>query len=145
MRLYGKKGSLRMGEMNNKYGFFDKLNKTHDYLFDVQFCNTDYKKFFKSYSVSKGNAFIYSDPPYIGTTDNYSNSFTDQDSRELFETLISTGCKFAISEFDNPTILDLAKQHDLKVITIGERQNLKNRRTEILIVNYETPQLTLFE
>jgi DNA adenine methylase len=84
---------------------------------------------------------IYCDPPYLETNNNYSESFTKEDSKDLFECLIATGCKFAISEFNNPIILDLAKQHNLEVITIGERQNLKNRRTEVLIVNYESPAL----
>ena len=34
-------------------------------------------------------------------------------------------------------LLNLAKERGLNVIVIGERKNLKNRRTEILITNYE--------
>ena len=78
------------------------------------------------------------------TDDNYSNSFTEQDSQDLFDCLEKTGCKFAYSEFDHPFILQQAKERNLNVITIGERQNLKNRRTEILVTNYKTNQLTLF-
>ena len=48
-----------------------------------------------------------------------------------------------MSEFNHPFILEQAKERNLNVITIGERQNLKNRRTEILITNYEQ-QPTLF-
>jgi DNA adenine methylase len=44
---------------------------------------------------------------------------------------------FAMSEFDNDFILNQAKERGLNVITIGERNNIKNRRTEILITNYE--------
>jgi DNA adenine methylase len=44
-----------------------------------------------------------------------------------------------MSEFDNPAILDLAKEYGLNVITIGERKNMKNRRTEILLTNYPAP------
>jgi len=84
------------------------------------------------------------DPPYLGTNDNYSNSFTEQDSIDLFDTLKATGCKFAMSEFDNDFILKQAKERGLNIIIIGERKNLKNRRTEILITNYEISQQTLF-
>ena len=56
---------------------------------------------------------------------------------DLFDTLQATGCKFAMSEFDNEFILNQAKERGLNVIIIGERKNLKNRRTEILITNYE--------
>lgn len=49
-----------------------------------------------------------------------------------------------MSKFDNQFILEQAKQRGLNVIIIGERKNLKNRRTEILITNYET-QKNLFD
>lgn len=81
--------------------------------------------------------FFYCDPPYLGTANNYSNSFTEKDSIDLFDTLQATGCKFAMSEFDNEFILNQAKERGLNVIIIGERKNLKNRRIEILITNYE--------
>ena len=42
--------------------------------------------------------------------------------------------RFLLSEFDHPAVLELAKQHGLRVINLGERKNLKNRRTEILVV-----------
>jgi DNA adenine methylase len=48
----------------------------------------------------------------------------------------------AISEFDNPKILEMAK--GLNVYQIGERKNLKNRRSEILITNYEIEAVSLF-
>ena len=47
-----------------------------------------------------------------------------------------------MSEFDNEFILQQAKERGLNVIIIGERQNLKNRRTEILITNYKISQQT---
>ena len=108
----------------------------------------DFRKAIKSISLSEENniekAFFYCDPPYLGTNDNYSNSFTEQDSIDLFDCLQATGCKFAMSEFDNEFILNQAKERGLNVIVIGERKNLKNRRTEILITNYEK-QKSLFD
>ena len=47
----------------------------------------------------------------------------------------------AISEFDNPKILEMSK--GLNVYQIGERKNLKNRRSEILITNYEIEAVSL--
>ena len=97
------------------------------------------------FSCERKDTFIYCDPPYIGTADdNYCNSFTESDSLELFETLQSTGCKWAMSEFNHPFILEQAKQRGLNVINVGERQNLKNRRTEILVTNYQNRQTSLF-
>jgi DNA adenine methylase len=80
----------------------------------------------------------------LGTTDNYSSSFIESQSEELFNTLEETGCKFAMSEFDHPFILEQAKKRGLNVIIIGERQNLKNRRVEILVTNYQN-EMSLFD
>jgi len=125
-----------------------ELNQTFELLNYVKFFNFDFVDFFRTISFrrqsEKDGVLIYCDPPYLGTNDNYSNSFTEKQSEELFNTLQETGCKFAMSEFDNPFILQQAKQRNLNVIIIGERQNLKNRRTEILITNYSNSQQSLF-
>ncbi len=126
----------------------NNINITQKKLFGCRFNNSDFRKFLNSLSfrgreADALNTFIYCDPPYLGTTDNYSNSFTEKDSIDLFDTLQATGCKFAMSEFDNDFIIQEANKRALNIITIGERQNLKNRRTEILITNYEN-EPTLF-
>ena len=153
--LNGRGGTLRLGATGGSQGiknsFYDDINKCFDWIHDAQFTNKDFKDFFNSYSLDdragKGeseNSFIYADPPYLETGDNYSHSFTEQDSTDLFDCLIESGCKFAYSEFDHPFIIEQAKQRNLNVITIGERQNLKNRRTEILVTNYRN-HATLFD
>jgi len=48
------------------------------------------------------------------------------------------------SEFDHPFILEQARQRGLNIHVIGERQNMKNRRVEILVTNYADTQLKLF-
>ncbi len=93
----------------------------------------------------EAKTFIYSDPPYLTTrNDHYTHQFKESDSSDLFDCLQKTGCKFAYSEFNNPFILEQAKQRNLNINIIGERQNLKNRRVEVLITNYELRQKTLF-
>lgn len=89
----------------------------------------------------KARAFIYADPPYLGTGNNYSHSFTEQDTRDLFDVLVGSGIRFALSEFDNPIVIELAEKHGLNTHCISERQSMKNRRTEILITNYEHKNL----
>lgn len=112
--------------------------------------NKDFRLFFNDIYVTdkhigKDNRFIYADPPYLDTTDNYSTpKWTKKDSIDLFDTLETTGIKYAISEFNNEFILTQAKNRNLNIIEIGERRNLKNIRTEILITNYDiikTPDL----
>ena len=147
--LNGNNGSLRSNAVeNSKINIIDEFKNTFDFIFDVKFFNKDFRNFINSVCFRSENenkeTFIYCDPPYLGTSDNYSHSFTEQDSLDLFDCLQATKCKFAMSEFDHPFILEQAKQRNLNVIIIGERQNLKNRRTEILVTNYKTNQLDLF-
>ena len=142
----GKPNNIKFGTENPKNSLYKKLDLTFDLLNDVQFTNCCFSELFKKIQIKETNeSFIYCDPPYTGTDDNYSNSFTKQQSIDLFDTLESTKCKFAMSEFDNEFILNQAKERGLNVIIIGERQNLKNRRTEILITNYQNNQLTIFD
>ena len=149
----GTGGMIRYGanRYTSKSNYINLIDGVFKFLFDVQFNNTDFKIFIKNLSLDdrgkKGESeksLIYCDPPYLGTNDNYSNSFTEEQSESLFNTLEETKCKFAMSEFDHPFILEQAKKRGLNVIIIGERQNLKNRRTEILVTNYENSQQSLF-
>ena len=138
------------GVKDFKDGFEIKIENTFNALYDCNFTNFDFRKFLSKLGFQndgrndENKTFIYCDPPYLGTNDNYSNSFTKHDSIDLFDTLQATKCKFAMSEFDNEFILNQAKERGLNVIIIGERKNLKNRKTEILITNYEK-QKSLFD
>lgn len=147
LTFLGSGTAIQGGLGNTKNNFYKTLRPTFELINDVKFFNKDFNKFLSQLAIGEKNdihpneGFIYNDPPYLGTTDNYSNSFKKQDTIDLIEANLETKCKFAISEFDNPIILELAKQYNLEVIKIGERQNLKNRRTEILLVNYQSPAL----
>jgi len=152
LTFMGKGDTIQGGIYNDKLSFYEKIEPCFKYLDNVKMFNTDFKDFLNKkiafgdsgFSCGINETFIYCDPPYLGANDNYSNSFTEEQSKELFDTLEKTGCKFAMSEFDNPFIIDQAKQRGLNIIIIGERQNLKNRRTEILVTNYENTQKELF-
>lgn len=141
--LHGNGGSLRMGTTDNpKQNFIENIDKTFEYISTAKFSNCDFREviskigFIQDGRDQEGQTFIYADPPYLETKDNYSHSFTETDSNDLFNCLSESGCKWAMSEFDHPFILQQAKERKLNVHIIGERQNLKNRRTEILVTNY---------
>ena len=147
----GHQVTIDLNPETPKKTFKHRLDKTFEFISDVKFANIDCNKFINSTIkrvFSSGSkieeTYIYCDPPYLNTDDNYSNSFTEVDSIDLFNTLQETGCKWAMSEFDNEFILNQAKERGLNVHIIGERQNLKNRRTEILITNYAQYK-TLFD
>ena len=139
----GSGETIKFGTENPKLTF-ERLNKTFELLTDVQFMNKDFRIFLKSIQIKKPeNFFIYADPPYLGTNDNYSDSFTEVDVVDLFDALEATKCQFGYSEFNHPFLIEEAERRGLVVNYIGERQNLKNRRSEILITNYQA-RLTLF-
>jgi len=148
----GKQDTLRSNPDNSKRILFNQIEKTADSLFDLQFFNKDFRKFLSSLSLDHKkrkltkDTFIYNDSPYLNTVDTYSDSdtWTEQDSLDLFEANQNTNCKWGMSEFDHPFILQQAKDRGLNVIIVGERQNLKNRRTEILVTNYKSNQMSLF-
>jgi DNA adenine methylase len=111
----------------------------------TKFTNNDFRDVLgKIQKRQMHSTFIYCDPPYLGTCDNYSSSFKEQDAVDLFDVLVAHGSKFAYSEFDHPFILEQAKSRNLYVNIIGERQSLKKRSVEILVTNYET-KLDLFD
>jgi DNA adenine methylase len=145
--LYGRAGTLRIGAVNPKSVILENIALTHDYLKDVYFFNSDFEDAFRKidYKSNIEKVFCYCDPPYLGTADNYSQSFTEADSLRLFDCLMASGVRWAMSEFDHPFILEQAKQRGLNVVPLGDRKNIMNTRMEVLITNYTKPQLTLFQ
>ena len=133
---------------SRRKNLLSKVEPTLKRLAACRFMNCDFRDCLKKIayrdSEEKNDQFVYADPPYINTYNAYSNNFTEQDTNDLFELLVNSGLKFAISEFDNDFVLGLANDYKLNIITIGERKNMKNRRTEILVTNYKKP-LSLFD
>jgi DNA adenine methylase len=145
--LMGKSNTIRFSISNTTQILIKNLEKTQKFMLGCKIMNADFRDVFKKISFNENNikdTFIYADPPYINTVNNYSNSFNKNDSIDLFNVLQETNCKWAMSEFDNEFILNQAKERNLNVYIIGERKNMKNRRTEILITNYKTSQISLF-
>lgn len=143
--LYGKANTLRIGAVNPKKQILSNIELTFDYLSNTYFFNSDFRKVFSKidYKSNLEKCFCYCDPPYLGTDDNYSDSFSETDSYDLFETLKNSNIKWAMSEFNHPFIMNQAEERGLIVNIIGERTNLKNKRIEVLITNYKK-ELTLF-
>jgi len=123
-----------------------KIDETFKKIKDVLFLNDDFRNVLPKIKYrseqEKQNTFIYSDPPYLNTYD-YKTGWKENDTIDCFQVTFNSGLNAAMSEFNNPIVLDLAKQMNLNIINIGERQSMKNRNIEILITNYKT-QPTLF-
>lgn len=156
LTLLGKMDIIKFTpRAEQKKMFYKNIDITFDLLSEVKFNNKDFRKFIDNISFidkdygkpsnERNQTFIYNDPPYLDTTNNYSNkTWNKDDFRDLIDYNKSTGCKFAISEFNHPFVIALAETMNLNIITIGERTNLKNKRTEILITNYKNRQPELF-
>jgi len=147
----GKNGTFMLIHSNCSYKIKLKklIVKCSECFGNTMLRNKDFRLFFNDIyetekHIPKRHRFIYADPPYIGTTNNYSDSFTEKDAKELCQTLINTGIKFAYSEFDNPMILKMAKTYNLNIIHIGERRTIGSRNNEIILTNYSKPKLELF-
>lgn len=148
MDIWGSADTIHFGTQKSKECLLRNFNKTIDYLLKnnnstIQFNNADFRVFLNEFSFrhrgkDKRDSFIYCDPPNLGTNNNYSDSFKEQDFYDLVKTCIDSGIKFAISEFDNPIVKQIATENNLNIIPICERRTLKNRNIEILITNYVT-------
>jgi DNA adenine methylase len=134
---------------NEKKQFLSNINFLSEKLKNARICNKDVFKFLADVAFredrDKQKALIYCDPPYIGTDQaNYATDKWCADSlNRLITELIKMGIRFAISEFESDETINLIQRHGLNKIIIGDRCNLKNRKTEILITNYRN-QSTLF-
>ena len=136
----GKPQTLRFNTKNTKRLLQERIARTQELLYDVEFMNIDFRAMLGRVSLSvneRKNAFVYCDPPYLHTGNNYgkASGWGVQDSRDLFAMLVATGMRFAVSEFDTPEILAIAEEHALRVHVLGERRALSARRTEVLITS----------
>ena len=144
----GKKDTFRFGPENPLQILINRIIKYED-LNHPYFMNKDFKKVFDSITIRDKNdyckTFIYNDPPYLATATVYStDKWNEQDLIDLFEEnmkMAERGAKFAISEFEHDLLLELVEKYNLEIINIGERQNLKNRRKEVMVVNYKSPDI----
>ena len=83
------------------------------------------------------DCFIYADPPYMNTSNNYKQSFTEKNMDDLFHYLLESHCRFGMSCFKENYAHKKAKELGLHISEVFERSNLKNRRIECLITNYD--------
>ena len=153
----GKQDTIKFTPRTNiKQLLENNINKTFNLLQYVLFNNCDFEIFLNNISFididfgkpsrERNYTFIYNDPPYIKSTNTYEygKNWTENEFIRLLNCNIKTGCKFAISEFKNPFVINEAEKLGLNIIEIGKRQTLKNIQTEILITNYDK-QKTLFD
>lgn len=137
--LYGKRGTMTIEPNNQKKLILSDIPIVSEFLTGCCIQNSDFRKAIKDFAVLKidvNNAFAYLDPPYVNAASMYAK-FSPNDRIDLLDAIIAKGFKFMYSEFLTPEIECIAKDYNLQLIEIGERRNMNNRRTEIVLVNYE--------
>jgi len=90
----GKPETLRYNTGNTSKIIYENIKKTSDFLFGVEFMNCGFEEMFNKISLKDSDynkTFIYCDPPYLGADNNYSNSFKEADSVNLFDCLEKIG------------------------------------------------------
>jgi len=143
----GKGVTLRYSLGNNKKNLliniknFIKEISTNEKT-EIQYLNNDFRDVFKKIAIrdlkEKNKTFIYADPPYVETINNYDTpEWTINDFSDLVNLLMKQDINFMISEFNNSQIIEIAEKNNLQITYLGERRNLKNRKAEIIITNYQ--------
>lgn len=134
--------TLKFGASNARQIALNAIRDGFAAINRIQFMSTDFRDVLPRiawrHPSDMRSAFVYADPPYVNTScATYGAApWTEQDTVDLFALLTESGLRFAVSEFDGEFIRELAAQHGLTVTTLGERRNIANRKTEILVTNY---------
>lgn len=144
----GKGDTIRFGIDNTKKNLIDRIEPTFEKLQNCKIMTEDFRNVLPKISFNemvtpKSECFIYLDPVYLDTDHYYRvPNWSKNDTEDCFKIMAESGIKCAMSEFNNPIVLGLAKKYQMNVKPLIERQNINNRKIEILITNY-TPESTL--
>lgn len=141
----GKGDTIRLCLDNTKRNLLKNIEPTFLKLKDAKITNDDFRNVIPKISFSKKllpkkDAFVYLDPVYLNTEHYYKvPSWTINDTEDCFKIMATSGINCVMSEFDSDAILDFASTYNMNVTHIKERQNIKNRKVEVLITNYQIP------
>lgn len=106
----------------------------------------DFKTIIEKYDSPE--ALFYVDPPYVGREKFYAGEFTLDDHYVLGEMLNSVQGKVIVSYYDDPIINKIYGHWNIERHTSFKQavggQNVGGQAEELLIMNYETKQLSLF-
>ncbi len=148
--VHGKGFTLRLGQENAKKRILESIDLVFEYINEAQITCYDFREVIPKIQFSdrydkKQSAFVYMDPVYLETEHTYRcPKWTEDDTADCMDIILNCGIKSAMSEFDHPRVLGMAKERNLKVYPIKNRRNINKRSNEILITNY-LPNYQLFE
>jgi DNA adenine methylase len=143
----GKGSTLRLGTTAVKplliRAFDDVVDFLSNYEQNITFTCKDFRELLPSIPDSdflQKNGFVYCDPPYLNTGNNYAKNSHSiwklPDFLDLLDTLDKHKVRFAISERDNPVVLELAAERELSIIPVAKMATTVGYRQEILLTNF---------
>lgn len=149
--LYGKGNTPRLTDKSDiQKSFIENLLNIKETLIEklkfAKICNMDAFKFLSCIFDGRDkkdnfDTFIYCDPPYSiskGTLKD-NKGWSIQKLEQLIDKLLTLNCLFAISEYNDSEILELARAKGLKINYIAKAGfNKVVGKSEILMTNYET-------
>lgn len=146
----GKGDTIRLGIDHCKRNLLDRIEPTFKMLTHSKITSQDFREVLGKVSFQKDvtpkkDCFVYLDPVYLDTDHYYKvPSWTVDDTKDCFEIMANSGINCAMSEFDHEAVLDFCSDYKMNVIPLKDRQNIKNKRTELLITNYDDRQMSMF-
>jgi DNA adenine methylase len=108
--------------------------------------NTDFRTIITKYDDE--HTLFYVDPPYVGRERYYAGGFTEQDHRDLAALLQDVRGKVVISYYSDPLIDELYGNWWKEIFEAHKQvvggEGLGRETEELLLMNYDNGQLTLF-
>jgi DNA adenine methylase len=147
--MMGKGDTLKIDPNNMKRNILSRIEPTFLAIKDAIITNYDFREVLSKISfyptkLTREQTFIYMDPVYLDTDHWYDvPKWTKADVLDCFDIMSNEGIRCAMSEFDHPFVVAEAKRRGFNIINLGERQNIGNRRNEILITNYDQPNFLI--
>jgi len=148
--MMGKGSTLKLAMSNTKDNILSSVDQVFEYLINAQLTNYDFREVIPKIQFAdrydkKQSAFVYLDPVYLDTEHSYKcPKWTEDDTADCMDIMLHCGIKSAMSEFDHPRVMDMAKERKLAIYPVTNRRNINKRSNEILITNY-LPNYQLFE
>lgn len=143
---YDKYGKQVLKLNNKKIKFNEEI---YQRLEHVQIEHNDANKVIKSRD--NPDAFHYVDPPYFNSCQSFYSGYTEQDFRELLETLSNIKGKFLLSSYPSEILDAYTKKNGWYTKTFDKPLSAKKgvagksrgRKTEVLTANYPISAETL--
>lgn len=126
-------------------GSVRRINSFAQRMRDVMIEHLDFRSIIEKYDSEI--TLFYVDPPYIGREQYYAGGFTQQDHRDLADMLNQIKGRAIVSYYDDPLLLEIYPDWERKTFMSLKQSGIRNQSEaeELLLMNFDDGQLTLFE